>query len=870
MSEKSRYNRGSEWRKWDLQIQPIKDEWFCDLENKCVEIKKATKEYLRGAVEKEISVVAITDHNCGLAIDAALDIIEANNFDITVLPGVEIDVQVGYQLIVIINPTYKKKIQKPTWKETIEHFLNHVCELSSPVINEQGQAKSINGDIHKLLEEICKEDIGLPLFAHCQSDKGLFKKTTDARRIEYFTNSLEGKYYFGLDHKSDANIAKTKETIEHWSFDVNKFAYIRTSDAHQASAVGDGFSWIKADPTYNGLKQIIYEPVERVKNQADNPSFEYNKPYFTQVDIEAKTAIFDEEKDQVYFCKKTLPLNKNLVAMIGGRGTGKSMLVDYWASIFTNNVPNGRFSSDGNFSVEYAKDNIMEPTTETYNGDNTNYLDFIYIPQTQLKEISSKERIEQEVKKLLDLENLYFSQDLNDEIQNVLENIDKLQNWFVEEDEEGRQLNQKSYVASLRTESEKLLNSITTKNNKEKLEKYTENIGAIQNLKNNIEYLDGLKQQLQQTQEELNQGIAEMNARLPKKDGYKDLEKVDFKVQLDTISENKKTAETQKQTKQGENEKIKKDFEEEGFTGDLSSLLKNAGTYQSQINWADKQLTVISKKETELSKELKKRDELSTKIKTEYENQKEKIDRAWENILEKHEGEHKGLIEEILLREGKISVEGQIVFNEGIFYDKILKIVDRRSYKNVAALKSRLKISNFEDWIRFVNEDLKEMIDGEESDRFEGIEDIIFGIKKRGEYLKTLPEISYDGRRLNRLSVGQRGTVYLCLKLATDAFSKPIIFDQPEDDLDNKFIASELIDIFRELKKYRQIIIVTHNANLVVNADAEQVIIASNSDEELTYESGSLENETIIDGVCEILEGGEEAFEKRKHKYRFA
>ena len=162
------------------------------------------------------------------------------------------------------------------------------------------------------------------------------------------------------------------------------------------------------------------------------------------------------------------------------------------------------------------------------------------------------------------------------------------------------------------------------------------------------------------------------------------------------------------------------------------------------------------------------------------------------------------------------------------------------------------------------------MIDGKESDRFDGIKDIIFGFKNRGEYLKTLPEISYDGRRLNRLSVGQRGTVYLCLKLATDAFSKPIIFDQPEDDLDNKFIVSELIDIFRKLKKYRQIIIVTHNANLVVNADAEQVIIASNSDEELTYESGSLENETIIDGVCEILEGGEEAFEKRKLKYRFA
>jgi predicted ATPase len=71
--------------------------------------------------------------------------------------------------------------------------------------------------------------------------------------------------------------------------------------------------------------------------------------------------------------------------------------------------------------------------------------------------------------------------------------------------------------------------------------------------------------------------------------------------------------------------------------------------------------------------------------------------------------------------------------------------------------------------------------------------------------------------------------------LANSAFDKPIIFDQPEDDLDNKFIMAELVDIFRKLKKYRQIIIVTHNANLVINADAEQVIIAKNEDEEISY-----------------------------------
>jgi predicted ATPase len=112
-----------------------------------------------------------------------------------------------------------------------------------------------------------------------------------------------------------------------------------------------------------------------------------------------------------------------------------------------------------------------------------------------------------------------------------------------------------------------------------------------------------------------------------------------------------------------------------------------------------------------------------------------------------------------------------------------------------------------------------------------------------------------------------KGTMYLCLKLATDPFMKPFIFDQPEDDLDNNFIVNELVPIFKKIKKYRQVIIVTHNANLVVNADAEQVIVAENENESINYITGSLENINIRNKVCEILEGGIDAFRKRERKY---
>ncbi len=96
------------------------------------------------------------------------------------------------------------------------------------------------------------------------------------------------------------------------------------------------------------------------------------------------------------------------------------------------------------------------------------------------------------------------------------------------------------------------------------------------------------------------------------------------------------------------------------------------------------------------------------------------------------------------------------------------------------------------------------------------------------------------------------------LKLATATFSLPFIFDQPEDDLDNDFIQNELVPLFRRIKNYRQLIIATHDANIVVNSNAEQIIIANNDKEELSYITGGLEDAYIREMICDILEGGQQ------------
>ncbi len=115
------------------------------------------------------------------------------------------------------------------------------------------------------------------------------------------------------------------------------------------------------------------------------------------------------------------------------------------------------------------------------------------------------------------------------------------------------------------------------------------------------------------------------------------------------------------------------------------------------------------------------------------------------------------------------------------------------------------------------------------------------------------------------LSLGQKGTVLLKILLAQDG--KPLMIDQPEENLDNRFVYRTLKDAFKEAKKKRQVIIATHNANLVVNTDAEQVVVAQYEENEISFKSGPLENEEIREEVTTILEGGEEAFVQREEKY---
>ncbi|MGX9857625.1 TrlF family AAA-like ATPase (plasmid) [Limimaricola variabilis] len=136
-------------------------------------------------------------------------------------------------------------------------------------------------------------------------------------------------------------------------------------------------------------------------------------------------------------------------------------------------------------------------------------------------------------------------------------------------------------------------------------------------------------------------------------------------------------------------------------------------------------------------------------------------------------------------------------------------------------------------------------------------------------------DILYDGVDIRKLSPGTRGIVLLLLYLALDdADDRPLIIDQPEENLDPKSVFDELVSLFVAAKTKRQVIMVTHNANLVINTDADQVIVAeagghsSGGLPQITYRGGGLENADIRKAVCDILEGGEQAFRERARRVR--
>lgn len=151
---------------------------------------------------------------------------------------------------------------------------------------------------------------------------------------------------------------------------------------------------------------------------------------------------------------------------------------------------------------------------------------------------------------------------------------------------------------------------------------------------------------------------------------------------------------------------------------------------------------------------------------------------------------------------------------------------------------------------------------------------------ENGERLRSvlaLEEVEWDDheaillndRAVNEVFPGQRSSAML--PLIALAETTPLVIDQPEDNLDNRLVGKVPVNILAELKEKRQIIVCTHNPNIVVSGDAEQMIVldAISDRQGRVSQHGSIDNDDIVQTVVEIMEGGKEAFMARRRRYGF-
>lgn len=236
--------------------------------------------------------------------------------------------------------------------------------------------------------------------------------------------------------------------------------------------------------------------------------------------------------------------------------------------------------------------------------------------------------------------------------------------------------------------------------------------------------------------------------------------------------------------------------------------------------------------------------------------------------------------------------QSDVVKNAGLEFNAELRILP--AWRSVAAGLDGRKNGEFSDWLIELPQrvedtswdqlatQLREAFDRLEHERGEAggeyrnpatalrnnttIDDFLMSMFDLS-WLEVRFGLTGDGLPLSQLSPGQRGLVLALFYLVVDRRTTPLLLDQPEENLDNETIASKLVPAIHEAAGRRQTIVVTHNANLAVVGDADQIVHCQMNDRRFTVNSGSIAELDVAKFALNVLEGTKPAFDNRRHKY---
>ena len=699
-----------------------------------------------------------------------------------------------------------------------------------------------------------------------------------------FSSNPKDIAYFLGNGPDDADIVKEKCG--------SLMACIHGCDAHSNEKVfapaDDRFCWIKADPTFEGLKQVLYEPKERVRISSSIPD---EKPEYYVIDRVEITGKDKFSPEPIYFSDK-------LTCIIGGKSTGKSLLLHNMAMAIDEKQVEKK--------QETATTNVRRiPELKVYwrdgicSEDRDKERKIVYIPQTYLNRLSDEEQETTEIDTIIQ-DIVLQDEKCNEAYHLMLERISEQkqkiaksivdflkivddQNELCERCKEiGDKEAIETELTKLNTQLEQLSkeydvteaevaryqNSVeNAKASREKLSAATKEIELIQGIQSVLDVKLSPNSPLSIFNESLNKAIDEVKKIADEawstkreeilQEAHKQCEDIEL-----AISEYEETVSTLKPKMEG-NERISK----------LSATIVNERERLAKLFEYKARLNTVQAQYKQSLNELSQSFSAFSRIYLDY------VDS---------------------INSGSVSSTGELefsvrkVFRIEQFSRKISEILNNKSINRFSAFNLHDITEN-----TLSTEHIAELIEAILNNSKESLQ-LKSGYTAESalrEILSDLYNIDYvvrmDNDDIQDMSPGKKALVLLRLLISLAESRCPILIDQPEDDLDNRSIFDELIRFIKEKKVDRQIITVTHNANIVLGGDAELVIVANqdgrnapNRQYHFEYRGGSIENNSpvyddgkIVPGIlnskgiqehiCEILEGGEQAFALRQHKYRF-
>jgi len=907
------YPKGSEWRKWDLHVHSPKT------------YGGSYDDFINNINNSEAEVIGINDYS---TIEGYEKIISKYRDKIKKILFPVIEFRMNNILLDKNDPRLKKGIKfnfhiifdnDPNLISRIRTWLN-----SLECLNEKGKTDKIGNieildeklsfDYFSVVESIEKDDylknrylVWLPYDEYGGIDN------VDPEQDKYFKLGLINKaHIIGSSNAKQINFFVWKsgkyreEEIKKW-LNNRKIPCIKGSDAHEinypfgklkneSSQPIDKYCWIKADPTFEGLKQIIYEPEpgDRVWIGSDVPDRKGNYQIIKKIRFN-NTNDFPEE----------IEFNQNLCSIIGSRSSGKSALLNYITHVIDPELVEKELeiksAGEGeeyrwekikiNYEVEWQDGFVSRRETK-------NSRKILYLPQNYLFEKSKdpneiKRKIEPILfKKFPEFERQYKKsikgiENLNKEITDLVEKWFQLMNLIIKSKERNKDLGDKKAIEEEKQKIEQKINEY-----KKKYSLSENEIKTYQDIRNKE---TELKSKIDQSDEELKL----IKSVLGEEGAFKDL-KLELKPTLDLLP--------REFSEKINNELIrnKKDV--------LESINKIACYYKKNL------AKNISKSKDELNKILDNNRSLLDKYKKNEELEKlvVKVNEYGDTlrIINNNEDEIKLKVKELkdiemnikqliqdrekIINSLKDSIDNLNQENSDIKFDIEYKIGEEDESKVSQKINTRERTSFVQDYelqIKSIRENPDQLL----QDIYSGNQKINSGYKKEEVVIEllTLTETilfvgKMEGDRIGgfletTMTPGRRALFLLRLILAESDEKWPILIDQPEDNLDSKSITKEIVPFLKEKKKERQIIMVSHNANFVIGADSEQIIVANRNGSEspnedgkqFNYLTGSIEytkekdksikdtlsSQGIREHACLILDGGKDAFEHRRNKY---